>query len=215
MRGEYSHSVHSPHSPPAYDARYGPDRSLPPPPPPPPRLGPPPLPQLGEPIRRHSNQYDELSRTYNGYDHRDSPLKQDPSLDQRSQIDLIRPNSTGHHPMHHPRPDDRRPPYDHPSVSNGSLSATPQYMPPPPPQYPERPYYEPAMSEPPREQMGFPIEVGYSTTSSSSQKKRSARTTQACEACRHAKAKCTDPKPCQGCVEKQIECKYDPPPPKP
>ena len=192
------------HSPTAYGPGYSAERALP-------------LPQnlpqqVAEPIRRHSSQYEDPSRAYNGYAPRDAIMKQDPGLEQRPQPDVMRPNSTGHHPLHRPRPvDEMRPVYDHPAMSNGSLSTAP-YMPPPPQYGPERAYYEPAMSEAPREHMQYPIE--FTSSSSSGQKKRSARTTQACEACRHAKAKCTDPKPCQGCVEKNIDCKYDPPPPK-
>lgn len=197
MRSEYNM-----HSPTTYGGRaYDPvDRALPAP------LGPP-LPP-GEPHRRHSNHYDDASRAYNGYP-RD--MKPEPALEQRPHIDPLRPNSTGHHPIHRRPVEDMRPPYDHHSMSNGSMASP---YPPPPQAYPERPYYtEPtSLSEIPREPMGYPIEI--STSSSSTQKKRSARTTQACEACRHAKAKCTDPKPCQGCQEKGIECKYDPPPPK-
>ncbi|KFY31510.1 hypothetical protein V493_01039 [Pseudogymnoascus sp. VKM F-4281 (FW-2241)] len=49
----------------------------------------------------------------------------------------------------------------------------------------------------------------------SSQKKRTPRTMMACDACRAAKAKCTDPKPCQGCTDKDIECKFPEPAQKP
>jgi hypothetical protein len=45
--------------------------------------------------------------------------------------------------------------------------------------------------------------------------KKTPRTSQACEACRQAKAKCTDPKPCVACTDKGIECKWEPPAPKP
>ena len=38
---------------------------------------------------------------------------------------------------------------------------------------------------------------------------------QACDACRAAKAKCTDLKPCQGCADKRIECKFPEPAQKP
>lgn len=169
---------HQLHSPTAYDARYDPGRALPIPGIPP---GPPPQPE--GPPRRHSdynNHADPRSRPYeyNGPGPRDTIMKQDPSLEQRPQLDVMRPNSTGHHPMHqHRRPVDDMRPYDHPNVTNGSLSATTQYM--PPPQYPDRPYYEPPMSEGPREPI-YPIEVGFTSSSSSTQKKRSARTTQVC-----------------------------------
>ncbi|KFY97310.1 hypothetical protein V500_02151 [Pseudogymnoascus sp. VKM F-4518 (FW-2643)] len=47
------------------------------------------------------------------------------------------------------------------------------------------------------------------TEYTASSRKREPRTTLACEACRAAKMKCTDPKPCKGCTEKNIDCKYE------
>jgi hypothetical protein len=78
----------------------------------------------------------------------------------------------------------------------------------PPPAFQEqRPQYE----QPPPDYRPPEIYAEFTGNVTSTQKKKAPRTSQACEACRIAKAKCGDPKPCAGCLEKGIPCKYDPP----
>ncbi|KAF4962832.1 hypothetical protein FSARC_9115 [Fusarium sarcochroum] len=46
-------------------------------------------------------------------------------------------------------------------------------------------------------------------------KKKNQRASMACDSCRQLKAKCDEMKPCKTCKEKDIECKYRDPEPKP
>ncbi|KAH7187861.1 hypothetical protein BKA60DRAFT_665037 [Fusarium oxysporum] len=50
--------------------------------------------------------------------------------------------------------------------------------------------------------------------SSGPAKKKNNRASQACDSCRHLKAKCDEMKPCRTCKEKSVECKYREPVPK-
>ncbi|EXA30532.1 hypothetical protein FOVG_18100 [Fusarium oxysporum f. sp. pisi HDV247] len=124
------------------------------------------------------------------------------------------------------------------------MSSTPHHpptsLPPPPPPgaYPDNPprlmNYGGAPSMPPtlgdylapsflpstsNEQHGgypsTPYEPLYSFCSSSvPAKKKKTRASQACDSCRHSKAKCDEMKPCRTCKEKGVECKYRDPVPK-
>ncbi|RKK68883.1 hypothetical protein BFJ68_g18473, partial [Fusarium oxysporum] len=61
----------------------------------------------------------------------------------------------------------------------------------------------------------IPHEPFYSVYSlSGSAKKKNNRASQACDSCRHLKAKCDEMKPCRTCKEKGVECKYRDPVPK-
>ncbi|KAK7571547.1 hypothetical protein V3481_018759 [Fusarium oxysporum f. sp. vasinfectum] len=51
-------------------------------------------------------------------------------------------------------------------------------------------------------------------SSSGPAKKKNNRASQACDSCRHLKAKCDEKKPCRTCKEKGVECKYRDPVPK-
>ncbi|EXL39305.1 hypothetical protein FOCG_18076 [Fusarium oxysporum f. sp. radicis-lycopersici 26381] len=51
-------------------------------------------------------------------------------------------------------------------------------------------------------------------SSSGPAKKKNNRASQACDSCRHLKAKCDEMKPCRTCTEKGVECKYREPMPK-
>ncbi|KFZ17341.1 hypothetical protein V501_01777 [Pseudogymnoascus sp. VKM F-4519 (FW-2642)] len=102
------------------------------------------------------------------------------------------------------------PPNDHPPQSQA------HYIP-PPQQLPQQPLSPEQYGYDMYDQNGEGTQTLYAaeyTVVSRAQTKRTQRTSQACKACRDAKARCTDSKPCQGCVEKDINCIYDPPPPK-
>ncbi|KNB18892.1 hypothetical protein FOXG_16295 [Fusarium oxysporum f. sp. lycopersici 4287] len=84
------------------------------------------------------------------------------------------------------------------------------------------PSFLPATSVPhqtPYEQHGgypsIPHEPFYDVYSSSGPaKKKNNRASQACDSCRHLKAKCDEMKPCRTCKEKRVDCKYRDPVPK-
>ncbi|RYC80402.1 hypothetical protein BFJ63_vAg16714 [Fusarium oxysporum f. sp. narcissi] len=161
---------------------------------------------------------------YPPYGPRDPPVKRGRTEDGHQ------PNSTGHasegmlSTPHHP-----------------PTSLPP---PPPPGAYPDNPprymNYEGAPSMPPtlgdyrapsflpptfvphqtpyEQHRGYPSiphEPFYSVYSlSGSAKKKNNRASQACDSCRHLKAKCDEMKPCRTCKEKGVECKYRDPVPK-
>lgn len=189
--------------------------------------------------RRHSqaHQYD----SYGTAGPRDPAIKPDPN--EPGPLPNPRPHSEGHRNDSHVNipPGDLRAqpmrPYDHPPAP----SQGPQH-------YIQQPQQSPLHTPRPGQisfenngmyeqnggegASGVPFE--FTGVASSSQKKRTPRTTmvrkktpmrphcgwklinvQACDACRAAKAKCTDPKPCQGCKDKGIECKFPEPAQKP
>ncbi|KFY59113.1 hypothetical protein V497_04497 [Pseudogymnoascus sp. VKM F-4516 (FW-969)] len=171
--------------------------------------------------RRHSQAH--LFDSYGTPGPRDPAIKPDPN--EPPPLHHSRPHSEGHRSEAHANipPSDLRVqtmrPYDHPQAQPQG----PQHYIPQPqqsPLHPPRPgqlgfegngMYEQNGGE---GTPGVPFEYT-GVSSSSSQKKRTPRTTMACDACRAAKAKCTDPKPCQGCNDKGIECKYPEPAQKP
>ncbi|KFY42362.1 hypothetical protein V494_02450 [Pseudogymnoascus sp. VKM F-4513 (FW-928)] len=168
--------------------------------------------------RRHSQAHPFDS--YGTPGPRDPAIKPDPN--EPSQLSNSRPHSEGHRgevhgsiPPGDPRVQPMRP-YDHtpaPPQAPQHYIPQPQQSPIHPPRPGQLSFDNNSMYEQNGEGVpGVAYEyAGVATT----QKKRTPRTTMACDACRAAKAKCTDPKPCQGCTDKGIECKYPEPAQKP
>lgn len=71
-----------------------------------------------------------------------------------------------------------------------------------------------------RPPLGVPLPAPYPVTGFNyntyhREKRKATRASQACDNCRQMKAKCDEQKPCQGCKDKVLECRYrDPPLPK-
>ncbi|KAF3353576.1 hypothetical protein VdG1_08243 [Verticillium dahliae VDG1] len=83
----------------------------------------------------------------------------------------------------------------------------------PPPQQPipqQSPYEQTAYHAPPPENV-YANHASYAAT----QKRKATRASQACDNCRQLKAKCDETRPCKTCREKNVECKYRDPIPKP
>ncbi|KPA36251.1 hypothetical protein FLAG1_10993, partial [Fusarium langsethiae] len=130
---------------------------------------------------------------------------------------------------------DQRRPDPYPQDYHRQQQQHPQQPPPPPSpahpglhQYPshnprdqpiERDPVEDGPHQTPYEQHGgYPSNIHepfYGGCSSSvPAKKKNTRASQACDNCRHLKAKCDEMKPCRTCEEKRVECKYRDPVPK-
>jgi len=56
---------------------------------------------------------------------------------------------------------------------------------------------------------------GFGVSTPAVAKRKAIRASSACENCRASKAKCEDSKPCKKCKEKNLECKFQDPVPKP
>lgn len=169
-----------PHWP--HDNRSFHERSLPPP-----RHGQPPP----QPPRRHSDYPtsfgEDPHRRQMPYDYpqhqpREPSVKADPML-ERPQLHGVRPHSTGHHPLDHGQErDDMRQPYDHANGANGTLHPPQPYqmqlprsqIPAEAPSFYPPAMYDPSRDDPPRDSS---VAFEFATSASSSQKKRSARTT--------------------------------------
>ncbi|KAM0333296.1 hypothetical protein ACHAQA_001957 [Verticillium albo-atrum] len=84
--------------------------------------------------------------------------------------------------------------------------------PPPPPIAQQSPYEQPAYHPPPS---GSDSVYGSHVSYAATQKRKATRASQACDNCRQLKAKCDETRPCKTCREKNVECKYRDPIPKP
>ncbi|KAK2670062.1 Zn(2)-C6 fungal-type DNA-binding domain, partial [Fusarium oxysporum f. sp. vasinfectum] len=154
----------------------------------------------------------------------------DPPVKRGRTEDGHQPNSTGHasegmlSTPHHPPTSLPPPPppgaYPDNPPRHMNYQGAP-YMPPTLGDY-RAPSFLPPTSvhhQTPYEQHGgYPSishEPFYSVYSSSGPaKKKNNRASQACDSCRHLKAKCDEMKPCRTCKEKGVECKYRDPVPK-
>jgi hypothetical protein len=198
-----------------------------------------PSPPIPTPLddRRHSHaETDPYGRTPSTPNHH--------SLYPFSLRDTIKRDPGDDGPQPHPQPQPsvaRRP--QSTNGGDGIPPTTPNTIPPPSPyadgphrhmsaldtgahmnQYRPPPYPAPnSMPHPPQPPPyeGYPgshapPEPMYSVypTSVSNTKRKATRASQACDSCRSLKAKCDETKPCKGCREKGLECKYRDPIPK-
>ncbi|KAI0012338.1 hypothetical protein F4779DRAFT_626040 [Xylariaceae sp. FL0662B] len=161
---------------------------------------------------------------FSPYPPRDPVVKRDPA-EETSLPQLRRPNSTGNavdglppvphgssHPNHQPPEDPRRhmsydsgPPMPH---SPALYRQPPQSYHPPPTPVAQHHQYESAHVYGATAPMYPTLEIQAST------KRKAQRASQACDSCRHLKAKCDETKPCKNCREKNVPCKYRDPPAK-
>ncbi|KAM0285648.1 hypothetical protein ACHAQH_001354 [Verticillium albo-atrum] len=123
------------------------------------------------------------------------------------------------HPSH-PPPPQQQPQYQDDSRRHMSYDAPPtpvayrnSYPPPQPPIPQQSPYEQPSYHPPPPSgpETVYGSHVSYAAT----QKRKATRASQACDNCRQLKAKCDETRPCKTCREKNVECKYRDPIPKP
>ncbi|KAI3573326.1 hypothetical protein IWW34DRAFT_810698 [Fusarium oxysporum f. sp. albedinis] len=158
------------------------------------------------------------------YGPRDPPVKRGRTEDGHQ------PNSTGHasegmlSTPHHPPTSLPPPPPPGAYPDNPSRHMNYEGVPSMPPTLGDyrAPSFLPATSVPhqtPYEQHGGYSSISHEPfssvySSSGPAKKKNNRASQACDSCRHLKAKCDEMKPCRTCKEKGVKCKYRDPVPK-
>lgn len=177
---------------------------------------------------------------YNGHNglnsSREPVVKQDPSEEPPQHRPLPTTNGTDHH-VNPPYAEDRGRPFpprfDQPPPPQHTPQHTPQmynnnpappmYQPPPPPPSTSpmtTPTFDGPMSMycPPQNHPHPPPREQYSVApySQPAKPRKAQRAAQACDSCRNLKAKCDEGRPaCGSCKEKNFECHYRDPPPKP